>query len=185
MTYLVAKLLSQKLKELSSQQLFEIKQKFLMDIPHPKLIQKHLTSLSKQPDLKIDSSNLGIDKTASLLDYLKSYLDELMPLKLNIANANTRSELRNCLKNLLVIQSNLIQKVASYYPAEAKIESDKIKQSEPFNVYNYIKELEKEQIEENQIKSYLCLQFEASESDKLSEFGKAVVRAKKIDEHGG
>lgn len=171
-----------KLGELTNQQLFEIKQKFLREIPHPKLIVKQLKFLNVEtPDL----SEGSYAEPEQLAENLNTYISNLMQLKLSISNAASGLDLGSNLVQLHALQSQLIAKLSSYCPESYELfEEDGIKQSDPFDVYSYIKELGTQGLQENEIKDYLCKQFELADPAQFTELAKGVVRARKIIAHG-
>lgn len=166
---------------MTEEELFQIKQKFLREIPHPKLISKHIDRLA---EVQSDSRELiALETGLELKMYLEKYLQDTLALKLRIANAASAKILRSELLSLYRVQLGLIQKLYQYYPQNAAYEDDHIKQSEAFDVHALIKELNREKISENQINNYLYQQFnEAPES--YSELTKAILRAAKIQNHG-
>lgn len=167
----------------SVDQLFEIKQKFLREVPHPKLITAQLKRLGVSDVVSHDKIKLS---QQSLPHYLEKYLNDLMPLKLKISNANSKEELAELLLQLLHKQTRLIRVLASFYPDEVKMNDADVKQSERMDVYAVLKELQEHQLEsENEINTYLCKRLETAEKNDLSGLTRLVVQAKKIVNHGG
>lgn len=164
---------------MKEEQLFEIKQKFLQIIPHPKLIQKQIDRLKEFEQKEDEQGFIEIDLNASLASIFEQYISELLKLKLKIANSTGGTELYINLCNLKKAQNNLIKSLISYYPENCVVDDSSVKQSDPFDVYALLKELQEEKINENEIKDYLCKQFEA-DTVMLSELAKAVLRARKI-----
>ena len=168
------------LATLSNQDLFEIKQKFLREIPHPKLILKQINKLSGQKDI---SGLTEMDPKIDLKDYLKEYLNQLMPLKLNISNARSEMDLKRALQQLYCLQNGLIQKLYTYFTTDVEIDDSEIKQSAPMDVYIYLKEIESQNVKESDIKNYLCRQFKNDQFNKFTDLAKAVLQARKIEEY--
>jgi hypothetical protein len=161
---------------LSEDQLFEIKQKFLRTIPHPKLILKQILRLDKgfsfKAGPKVSASNL--------IDYIEGYEIELLAIKLKISNAKDDTALLTVLVDLLSSQYSLIQKLASYCP---KLENEleyKIKMSDPFETYAIFKFLKEEELKESEIKNYLYKELENDRAKEPSVLAVSVLRAKKI-----
>ncbi|UKN02672.1 hypothetical protein K6119_03985 [Paracrocinitomix mangrovi] len=163
--------------------LFDVKQKFLREIPHPKLIQKQIDYLQVKFQL-VETDNVfkPID-TASLVDFFEEYISLLMPLKLRVSNAKDAAKLNSQLLKLKHLQQNLIENLAALVE-EIDFDIEKyssVKQSEPFDVYQFSKELKEKALKtDNEIKDYLCQQIESKEAEELSELTKGVVRAVKI-----
>src|SRR5690606_15342617 len=99
----------------SVEQIFEIKQKFLREIPHPKLIMKQINRLDEQP--VSEEEVVKIDFSDGLLLFLEQYMSTLLEIKLKIANAAEAVELRKYLINLYFLQQQLITNLSVYYPA--------------------------------------------------------------------
>jgi hypothetical protein len=170
------------LKQLSSEQLFEIKQKFLQQIPHPKLIRKQIMVLERDAVNEINAV-LPLNSKNDLLVFFEGYMASLLSLKLSISNSKTADILRKDLIELLALQNSLIEKLASYYPTKGVDMAFKVKQSDPFDVYAFKKELEANELTENEIKNYLCQQVKNKENSGISELTKAVIRARTILEN--
>jgi hypothetical protein len=168
------------LTDLSKEALFEIKQKFLRVVPHPKLISKQLNKLGVQEDEVRPISSSG-----DMIVFMRYYLDTLMPLKLGIANGKTSEEIGKKILDLLHLQRSLIHELSSCFPEVImEIDDSQIKQSSPFDVYQYIKELQGLHIGQDEIKQYLCEQFKKNDPSEFSEFAKGVLRARKIEGNG-
>ena len=162
--------------ELTKEQEFEIKQKFLRTIPHPKLILKQILRLNKDfvADKKSDQN------FQDLSVYLEGYENYLLKLKLEISNAPDQKVLSTSLEKLYELQQRLISKLSTYFPDTLEQKLDAVKMSEPFDTYEIVKLLKAESMNESEIKNYLCKELENTESDNLSVLTKSVLRAKKI-----
>ena len=170
---------AQTLSNLSEEAIFEIKQKFLREIPHPKLIQKQINRLKEFELEGMMRINYELDQHSDLIDFFKQYIAALMTLKLNISNANDGVVLFRHLCNLKNLQETFIKNLTLYHPENCSGDDSEIKQSDPFDAYTYLKELQVQNVQENEIKHYLCTQFEQA-PESYSELAKAVLRAKKI-----
>ena len=164
---------------MTEEQLFEIKQKFLQLIPHPKLIQKQIDRLREFKAEEFDIEDYNLNEQAELLDFFKQYITVLLNLKLKIAHSNEGGQLRQYLQVLRDIQVCLIKKLIVYIPENCEVDDSSIKQSDPFDAHAYAKELQLENVQENEIKDYLCMQFN-KETSVHSELAKGVLRARKI-----
>ena len=167
------------MKELTADQLFEIKQKFLQEIPHPKLIQKQLDKLTFYQSTTSSNSSLKEAEDMELTPFLAWYIQELMDVKLQISNASDGLKLYEAIDQLLQIHNLLIKKLYNYFPENTSAKDEQIKQSDAIDAYIIWKELQSSKVTENEIKDYLCSQFE-QETESYSEFTKAVLRARKI-----
>ncbi|MEO9531466.1 MAG: hypothetical protein ABJG68_14275 [Crocinitomicaceae bacterium] len=161
---------------LSEEQLFDIKQKFLRTIPHPKLILKQILRIDKSFEFK--HGDYSHSKTLS--DELNEYESDLLRLKLDISNAKEASALSNSLKNLLQLQYQLIYKLSSYAPISELDQETDIKMSDPFETYELFKFLKANDITESEIKNYLCKELKSEIEGPFSILVTSVLRAKKI-----
>ena len=168
---------------MTEETLFEIKQKFLREIPHPKLIQKQIDRLKEfekegmRADVHLSQGEL------KLIPFLENYIAVILTLKLGISNAVDGSALLSSLINLNSVQLALIAKLASCMPEEAEFEGEKIKQSNPIDAYKLLKELTDNGVDDKDLKDYLCTQLEKG-PEGYTELTKSVIQAKKIEEHG-
>ena len=163
---------------MTEEELFEIKQKFLREIPHPKLIQKQINHLNEKRTDEVLLEN-PIDESKDILSFFNNYIRILLALKLKIANAKDDNELYGFLKELYQLQLTLIKYLSDLLPEKIDFDDRNIKQSDPFDIYVYVKELKDQNVKENDINDYLCGQFEL-EPVRYSELAKAVLRARKI-----
>ena len=164
---------------MTEEQLFEIKQKFLQVIPHPKLIQKQIERLKKFELDGIPIKEIALQRKGTLQNFLSDHISESLNMKLKIANAKNGGDLYQYLCVLKKQQNLLIQKLISYFPQNVEVNDSSIKQSDPFDTYVYLKELKDQNVKENEIKDYLCTQFR-KEPSMQSELAKGVLRARKI-----
>lgn len=163
---------------MNTEDLFEIKQKFLRTIPHPKLILKQILRLKSE--FEVEELTLT---DSSLVEVLTDYIDQEMRLKLGIANAQDAESLSSLLISLMNLHNSLIAKLASYSTSDLIIPST-IKMSDPFDAYALLKSLKALDLNETEIKQYLCTAQDASTDKMNTELYIAVVRAKKIEDHG-
>ncbi|MEX1001837.1 MAG: hypothetical protein WDZ35_06970 [Crocinitomicaceae bacterium] len=172
------------MESISEEELFQIKQKFLQHIPHPKLIRKQLRLLSRfvNKETKPEQNKLPLDM--ELGDYLNQYTALLLQLKLKIANTRNAEPLFSYLNELLNLHERYIQKLLTYLP-DCDYDESSIKQSDPFDAHTLSTELKANTLSDNEIMPYLCKQFSGCTANDYSELGKAVIRAKKILENVG
>lgn len=167
-----------KITRLNAEEIFEIKQKFLRTVPHPKLILKQINRLNKSyvPEPAVISKlNLKV--------FLEKYISDELSLKLTISNAKETESLERALISLMDLHSSLISKLADYY-SPVFTEEPAIKQSDSFDVYNILKNLNEFDLHETEIKKYLCDELKTASLKTISPLGIAVVRAKKIETYG-
>lgn len=160
--------------------LFTIKQKFLSTIPHPKVIRKYI----EQIDGEVTIDNIAIEES-DLYDFLNEYLNQLMGIKLSIANSDGPISLKMALIQLLSLHNQLINKLAQY--VSHLNDSFQVKLSDSIDAYEIQVFLKKNAIQENQISDYLCSHLSADmavlEQDELN-FLNAFARAFKITRNG-
>ena len=116
---------------LTEDQLFEIKGKFLQQIPHPKLIQKQIDRLRDYKLNDITQGTIELDEDANLSVFLEQYISNTLALKLEIANSKDGKILFLSLVNLKELQERLIKKhIKTFYkPCISNSDlSDRIKQ---------------------------------------------------------
>lgn len=165
---------------MTSEQLFELKQKFLQQVPHPKLILKNIQVLANHLGIDFQSNVAGNHQGLNIIDFLAFYDAQLLKLKLEIANASDESELFQGLAVLYHLHQELIERLADHCPEQNDVLTDEIKQSSPFDVYAIQKELRLNHLDETEIKDYLYKQFNAIKQADWGEFTKSVIRANKI-----
>lgn len=159
---------------MNTEELFAIKQKFLSTIPHPKLILKQI----KRLDPSFEPSDIALSES-SLEPFLEDYIKNELELKLRIANAIGSVELADALITLMNLHNSLISKLAIYADQDAQ-EDTSILMSEPFAVYEILKELKNSGRIESEIKKYLW----QSDNTSLIILKGAVLKARKIKNYG-
>lgn len=171
-------------------ELFEIKQKFLREIPHPKLIAKQIKLIDKQlvdqPEGQYDikAFRLGTEaQNQSLIAFLEDHIQQILGLKHRISSANDYKQLKIRLVDLWIEQSKLIHKLNHYIPDEHGYEDNHIKQSKPFDAYGILKIIQGENLKENEIKPYLCTLI-GKETGASNLFLDACLQANKIIRNG-
>ncbi len=171
----------------SKQQLFDTKQKFLREIPHPTLIIKHLKAAAKNADLPpavYPSFAINVEVDASPLKvYLEVTIQNQLTLKHKISLAQSFADLHAALLELLKLQLQFFTKLASYITPPIPNDLKFIKLSEPTDPYELLKTLNSQKLEENEINHYLCSEMKtANFHQNLLVIG--CLRAFKIKEHG-
>ncbi len=162
------------------QLLFDVKQKFLREIPHPTIIRKNAERLASSIkfDLVFETQTEALDD--KLEEFLEATISELMSVKLKVSNSPDARELSQSLLELWKVQTKLIKRIADYDIGIKHEKFDAVKMSEPLDPYKILKYLKSSDISESEINDYLCVAFEKLDSEPLSILTEAVVRAKKI-----
>lgn len=144
-------------------QLFEQKQKFLREIPHPKLILKEMKILKRiKPELDLieltfDQVEMNTEqKSVSLVSFLDSHIQNELFAKQKISQSLDILPLFQALHTLFKHQVLLLKKLQSYLPVIAKDADKEVKMSAPFDTYNMLKRIHELNLKENEIKDYLC-----------------------------
>lgn len=163
--------------------LFEVKQKFLREIPHPLLIEQQLKRLDTAPVQKHPTVDVQLEGT--LENSLSTYLDKLMPLKLAISNAPSVRSLVVHLTQLYQLHRAMIERLATYCPPVEERELEAIKISPPFDAYAILTFLKTKAIDDSEIKPYLCYALTVVDRTRDSVLTTSVLRAKKIMSRGG
>lgn len=170
--------------------IFEIKQKFMREIPHPKLIQKQikraetLGNLSAQQDLNYQQFSLNAaENEADLHTFLSQHIIETSQRKHKVTQAQTFDDLRNALIALYAHQLSLLLKLQNYVDSSWQIEDDKIKMSAPIDAYEILKRIRELNLDENEIKDYLCKEIMV-EKRAIDVIVVTCLRAHKILRHG-
>lgn len=172
-------------REQEIQELFEIKQKFLREIPHPTLINKYfkMTGSNLTEGLVFDSLKLVDElQELELTVFLTHYLEDLMKLKLALSNASEKITLNGLIERVFYVQFNLLWKLASYLPEEDVLEED-VKVSTSIDPHLILKFVKERNLQEKEIKGYLCAELagnDKNESPVLIDF----IRARKIIRNG-
>lgn len=176
--------------EENRQILFEIKQKFLREIPHHKLIAKQI----KQLDVKFELDKVALpslletklseeNHTLSLVDYLSAYIQINLKRKHQISLALEPLTLRNELIELIREQFQFLLKLNAYVVLEKEIDLSSIKISDSIDAYFVLKSILQLNLQENEIKNYLCdiIKIENGEESPLKE---VFLRVHKTILHG-
>ena len=170
-------------------QLFELKQKFLREIPHPKLILKEIKIL-KRINPEIDFSELRYDqvemnateKSGTLESFLENQVQKELQDKQSISQALDTETLFQSLFTLFQHQVVFLKKLQSYLPVIAEGVDKEVKMSSPFNAYHLLKRIHELNLKENEIKDYLCRVIKAQEKP-LDIIAINCLRANKILSH--
>ncbi len=170
-------------------QLFEQKQKFLREIPHPKLILKEIKKLEHTLNLQ-EKSQLNYSVVViteevlkqELEAFLEGYISDQLQLKHKVSIAQSASELHAVLISLYQFQVMLLKKLQSYVSKTLIIEDKEIKMSTSIDAYNILKRIRELNLKEKEIKDYLCDVIKAQKKpfDTLVE---NCLRANKIISH--
>lgn len=163
---------------------FELKQKVLGEIPHPKLIVKYANQAGNKvgiPPFLIRKEIFEIQSIA-LVDFLENQLNKTLILKQKIANSVHFNQLNELLIELYKLQMLFFQQLKSYLPTDVKFEDETIKMSLPIDPYQLLKRIRERNLNENEIKPYLYTQTvtKVATTDELTA---AFLRANKIIEH--
>ena len=136
------------IKDESINVLFELKQKFLRLIPHPKLILSAIKKASRQnqnsePIEQANSVKLEVaDEKLSLKDFLNYRITKELELKKIITDAETFEGLADDLRILYRHQVTICLKLQTYLPdSEEELADSEIKMSDPFDLYALLKSL--------------------------------------------
>lgn len=167
-------------------ELFDIKQKFLREIPHPKLILKQIKKIEMNQGYNapraLDYSSYPLTKSneeLTLVQFLDEHIHAGLGLKHQISLSNTYDQLKDSLAQLIDHQVQLMRKLKTYLPFMDSYPDQEIKQSKPLDPYAVLKLIQKQNLKENEIKNYLCILLKAGEenSNTLLE---ACLQANKI-----
>ncbi len=151
-------------------QLFEQKQKFLREIPHPKLILKEMRVL-KRINNELDLTALTFDQIEliteqnenSLESFLDHHIQDTLRIKQNVSQAQSVDLLFETLHVLFISHVVMLKKLQSYMTCfEEGIDQD-IKMSVPIDTYTVLKRIHELNLKENEIKDYLCNEIKAQE----------------------
>ncbi|MBN4072602.1 hypothetical protein JYT74_01050 [Crocinitomix catalasitica] len=170
---------------MAERSLFELKQKFLSVVPHPKLIQStidRLGSENEDSDSESAIANQLLGDIRNLQDFLTTYIDLLLTIRLEISNAQSEAALRIALIKLKNIHLTLIQRLVTYSKElEFQYESsEELKLSEPIDAYKILRFVKDSFKDDNQIKDYLrSLNSEGIEDPKNALLNE-IFRSKKI-----
>ena len=165
--------------------LFELKNKFLGPVPHPKLILKAIKQAyvksgyleGKEPVYQA----LPCYFAALPLDlFLQKIITDLLQIKYAISIADSYLRLGEALEQLLINHLNLIHKLDSFVEKSISTGSESIKVSPSIEAYHVLKMFQQRNLKDHEIKNYLCQQIDQDDSDELLEI---FLRANKIAQH--
>jgi len=174
------------------EELFSIKSKFLREIPHPKLILKAIDQTKKLiSDFNSTRESEHLiqlpDKVFenNLKNSLMQHSDFLLQLKLKISQAQLPGELYIALNELYFIHSSMIKQLSTYLPELESYPDSAIKISDSFDSYALSRFIETAQLNENEIKAYICNSILNKPALNFDMLTIACLRSKKIIEHAG
>ena len=165
--------------------LFELKNKFLGPVPHPKLIVKAIkqayvkSGMIADKELVYHTHNRHFD-TLHLDLFLQEIVTDLLQIKHAISTADSYHRLGEGLERLLVNHLNLIHKLNSYVAKSITNVGESIKVSGSIDAYHVLKMIQQRNLKDHEIKNYLCNQIDQDNSDELLEI---FLRANKIAQH--
>jgi len=165
--------------------IFDLKNKFLGIIPHPKLISKAIKQARvkgglSQPIEDIAHALTDEISAQDLNEFLRHTINSLLQIKQGIASAYSYQSLANALELLLANQLNLIYKLKSYMTNVEQERLESIKVSEAIDPYAILKMIQQRNLKDDEIKNYLCTQIDQNDlNDLVSNF----LRAYKIVQH--
>jgi hypothetical protein len=173
----------------SKMALFDLKQKFLRQIPHPKLIQSAIKKAARHHGSHYEEQTLlSVKLNAShqqqlLADFLEETIARELRLKHQISQANSFGRLIEALEDLYLHQVQICLKLQSYVNVELSDQHKQaIKMSDPFDLYEILKSIEKEMTNEA---IQEVLQNELSQNTfEPGVLATACIRAQKIIKHG-
>lgn len=176
------------MEEALKYEIFEIKQKFLREIPHPKLILKQIRLLENKAQLRqpftIDDVQLtNTPNQQELTFFLENHITETLQLKKSIANASDPNQLKAELLGLYQSQIQFLQKLASYLPEKPAYPNEEIKMSDPIDAYQVLKRIQLLNLQENGINTYLCKEIETENRTTFDIITISCLRAQKILSH--
>jgi hypothetical protein len=131
--------------------------------------------------LNVEYLNKGLQEL-ELGDFLNRYIAVLMPLKLKLSIATTMELLNLQLMGLFKLQYNLLYKLYTYLPQTVVFPAD-LKVSDPIDAHEILKALKSLNLQEKEIKGYLCEKLSIKTFEK-SGMILSFMRAKKIIENG-
>jgi hypothetical protein len=141
--------------------LFEIKARFLRDVPHPKLIQKGMEQARALAGVQLTAFESAENlPDTDLSAFLTGTVERILKLKLAISQAVTPAELYAGLKGLYETQLALLQKLASYLPVMEDYPDKGLKISDPVDGYPVWRFISTYGLSEDEIKPYICRSLE-------------------------
>lgn len=159
------------------EELFQLKQKFLREIPHPKVIASYHKRTGE-----ILNSNVILNTNLGLIEFLKEYSRELMPIKLKIAHAKNKTDFGIGLNFLYGLQMDLIGKLASYASINTS-EFREIKVGAPIQNHRILQFLKERELKENSINEFIEKELASKEIANFTVLTENVIRAKLIFEN--
>lgn len=170
--------------DINQEELFQIKSKFLSEIPHPKLILKAIVQTQNGCKSIDDIKRQSIpNENDELILVLKKYVEELIQVKLQISNALTGQELNIALIQLYKLHWSFLFSLSSYMSELELYPDENLKISDSIDAYSLIKFLEVNHIKENQIKTYICNTISNKSPEDFDVLTIACLRSRKISEH--
>lgn len=171
-------------------ELFDIKQKFLREIPHPKLIRKQIWQirvkgkLGEKEELPYSEIILNKEeKSRGLEEFLDGYIKAVLMLKHQVSQATDYSSLETVLISLFSGEIKMLKKLQTYLEVSNEYPDGDIKMSAPMDQYQILKRIRELKLNENEIKPYLCKQIEA-DSNEFDVLTRSCLQANKILMHG-
>ena len=171
-------------------ELFDYKQKFLREIPHPRLLAQQAYQLRIKGKLdhtdKKTYATVALtpeDQAEDLMRFLENLIQEELRLKHQIAQAAGYEELVDTIERLFDLRVRFLLKLQSYLTPQASFPDEAIKMSTSMDVYAILKWIQTLNLKENEIKNYLCREIEkgAQEADILVN---SCLQANKILQYG-
>ena len=159
---------------------FNIKQKFLQSIPHPKVLVKYRNQLSDAFLLQKIEYKCG-DKP-QLVDFLENYSSHLSKVKLRIAHAIDQSELADAVNDLLELQLRLICELSK--PNLPDNEGIDVKVSEEIPAHEILKFIRMNNIQDEIINSFVANQNYSKEKANFDVLSLNILKAKRIVKNG-
>jgi len=163
---------------------FDLKQKVLGEIPHPKLIVKYANQAGNKVGIPafLMRKEIFHIQSITLVDFLENQLSQTLRLKQKIAHSGDYHQLNRLLIELYELQIHFFQQLKSYLPTDVKFEDETIKMSLPIDPYQLLKRIRERNLNENEIKPYLYTR-SVTKDDTTDELTAAFLRANKIIEH--
>lgn len=178
------------LAEASEMALFQLKSKYLQQVPPLKLIDSQLKRIKKVRDavdffepsvhsqikFKLDYLN----PKGLLEDELKWYQNNISTIRLQIANAQLADDLLFWVEQLKNLQIHLFKVLSDVYLIEiSDLNELDVKISDPMDVYQIQKELSTLLLSKTEIKQYICTQLSDGLQSDFSPLVKSVIQAQK------
>ena len=173
----------------SKTELFDLKQKFLRQIPHPKLIRSAIQKAMRKSEIELEvpdlkAIHLTIDqKAAELIPFLEKAITRELAFKQQVAHARSFEDLSQSLLWLFKHQVKLCLKLQHFLPANhAELKDTDIKMSDPFDLYAILKSIDTNQ-KDSEIQQQLLTELNQG-TFEWSQLATACLRANKIIKHG-